>query len=57
LLKSEMARREMSYAELAERLNDERRNLTNKINRGSFEASFFLRALNAIGVSTLHLND
>jgi hypothetical protein len=57
LLKSEMARREVSYVVLAEWLGEDRRNLTNKINRASFEASFFLQCLNAIGVSTLHLDD
>jgi hypothetical protein len=52
-----MMRREVDYGELAERMGEERRNLTNKINRASFEAAFFLQALDALGVEVLRPKD
>jgi len=60
LLKSELKRRGVSYAQLAERLTamgipETERNLTNKISRGGFTAAFFIQCLAAIGVQSLHL--
>jgi hypothetical protein len=62
LLKAELKRRNLSYADLAERLSaigikENERNLSNKIARGSFSTVFFLQCMEAIGVSTIHLED
>ncbi len=61
ILKGELKRRNVSYAELAEKLaavgvKDSERNIANKIARGSFTAIFFVQCLEAIGCHTLHLN-
>jgi hypothetical protein len=62
LLKAELARRNLSYADLAEKLaaigvKDSERNISNKISRGSFTAVFFVQCLDAIGCRTVHLSD
>jgi hypothetical protein len=61
LLRSELARRQLSYADLAERLQaigvkEDPRNIKNKIGRGSFSAVFFFQCMEAIGVQNIHLN-
>jgi Domain of unknown function (DUF6471) len=61
-IRAELARRNMSYRELAERLEAigvkgmSERTISNKINRGTFSAVFFFQVMEAIGVQTLHLN-
>jgi hypothetical protein len=60
LLKSELKRRGMTYAQLAKALTEigvqeNERNLNNKISRGGFTAAFLLQCLEAIGTETLHL--
>lgn len=60
ILKSELKRRGMTYAQLAEKLtalglSDNERNLANKISRGSFTAAFFMMCMDAIGVHQLSL--
>lgn len=62
LLKAELARRNLSYADLANRLaaigiNDNEANLKNKIGRGTFSAVFFFQCMEAIGCKTIHLED
>lgn len=62
LLKAELKRRELSYADLAEKLAEigileNERNISNKIVRGSFTAIFFVQCLEAIGCRTIHLGD
>lgn len=62
LLKAELARRHLSYADLADKLaavgvKDNERNISNKIGRGSFTAVFFVQCMEAIGVKTIHLED
>lgn len=62
LLKAELKRRDLSYANLAERLavigiKDSERNISNKISRGSFTAVFFVQCMEAIGVKTIHLGE
>jgi len=61
LLKSELKKRNLSYGDLAEKLGEigiqeNERNISNKIGRGSFTAVFFIQCLEAIGARTLHLN-
>jgi Domain of unknown function (DUF6471) len=60
LLRGEMARRGVTYAQLAERLgaigvDDNERNLRNKASRGKFTAGFLLQCLTAMGVESLRL--
>jgi Domain of unknown function (DUF6471) len=61
ILKAELKRRNISYADLSEKLaaigvKDNERNIANKIARGSFTAVFFIQCLEAIGCNTIHLN-
>ncbi len=60
LLKGELKRRGITYAQLAEKLagigvNENERNLNNKIARGGFSAAFLLQCLRAIGAHSLIL--
>ncbi|WP_206759722.1 DUF6471 domain-containing protein, partial [Acinetobacter baumannii] len=60
LLRGEMARRGVTYAGLAEKLaaigvDDNERNLRNKVSRGKFTAGFLLQCLTAIGVQDMRL--
>ena len=61
LLRAEMARRSVTYAGLVERLaaigvDDNERNLRNKVSRGKFTAGFMLQCLSALGASSLRLD-
>lgn len=61
LLRAEMARRQITYKGLVERLGETgvtetEANLRNKISRGGFTASFFVQCLAAMGVSVLRLD-
>lgn len=60
LLKAELKRKGVTYAQLAEKLaamdiHENERNINNKISRGGFSAAFLLQCLDAIGSETLHL--
>lgn len=62
LLKAELARRELSYADLTSKLEaigikDNNRNISNKVARGTFTAVFFVQCLEAIGCTTLHFGE
>ena len=62
LLKSELKRRGLGYADLAEKLqavgvNDNERNISNKIARGTFTAIFFVQCLTAIGRKVIRLEE
>jgi hypothetical protein len=62
LLKAELKRRGLSYADLTVKLaeigiEDNERNVSNKIARGTFTAIFFIQCLEAIGCTTLYLGD
>lgn len=62
VLKAELKRRGMSYADLADKLaeigvKEERRNISNKIGRGKFSAVFFFQCMAVIGCKTIHLED
>ena len=61
LLKAELKRRNVSYKELAKRLeamgiHETERNINNKISRGGFTAVFFVQCLVAIGCETVRLD-
>ena len=60
ILKGELKRRGVTYAQLAEKLKERgaqenERNLANKISRGSFTAAFFMMCMDAIGVRQVSL--
>lgn len=60
-IRSEMSRRDMTFADLAERLrgigvDENERNLRNKVARGTFSALFFAQCLEAIGVRSLRID-
>lgn len=60
LLRGEMARRGVTYAQLADRLaaigvDDNERNLRNKVSRGKFTAGFLLQCLTALGADSIRL--
>lgn len=62
LLKAELKRRGVSYAQLVEKLAaigvvDSEPNIRNKMARGKFTAVFLLQCLEAIGASSLRLSD
>ncbi len=62
LLKAELKRRNVSYADLAEKLaavgvKENERNIANKIARGSFTAVFFVQCMNAIGCRVIRLDE
>jgi hypothetical protein len=62
ILRSEMVKRGVSYAELSSRLEEAGSRLSeaalrNKVSRGAFTAEFFLQALAAMGVETLRLTE
>jgi hypothetical protein len=61
IIRSELKRRELSYKDLAERMEAiglpvNERTIANKIARGGFTAAFFLQCMEAIGAHTIHLN-
>jgi hypothetical protein len=62
ILKGELKRRNLSYADLAEKLGavgvkDSERNISNRISRGTFTAVWFVQCMQAIGVKSIHLED
>ncbi len=62
ILKAELKRRNLTYADLAKRLSDagqpyDERNLRNKVARGSFTAAFLFLCLSVIGCHTVRLDD
>lgn len=62
LLKGELKRRNLSYADLTDKLRavgvkENERNISNKIARGSFTAVFFFQCMEAIGCRTIHLGE
>ena len=61
LLKGELARRGVSYEDLAIRLkkigvNQNANNIRSKINRGTFSATFMIQVLKALGCKSLDLD-
>lgn len=60
LLKGELKRRGVTYAQLAKKLaeigvHETERNLNNKISRGGFTAAFLLQCMDAIGEREIRL--
>lgn len=62
LLKAELKRRNVTYAQLVEKLAvigvvDSEPNIRNKLARGKFTAVFLVQCLEAIGATSLRLSD
>lgn len=62
ILKAELKRKSLSYADLSAKMTDmgipeSERNISNKLSRGSFMAVFFVQCLVAIGVHTVSLHE
>jgi hypothetical protein len=62
LLRGEMVKRGVSYAQLVEKLatigiRETEANLRNKISRGGFTGAFLIQCLVAMGVTSLRLED
>jgi hypothetical protein len=62
ILKAELKRRNMSYRELADRLeaigvHETERNIANKMSRGGFSAVFFVQCLAAIDCKSVAVNE
>lgn len=60
LLKGELKRRGVTYAQLVEKLalrgvQETERNLANKISRGGFTAAFLLQCLEAVGARAVNI--
>ena len=60
LLKAELKRRNVSYAQLVEKLDaigivDSEPNIRNKLSRGKFTAVFLIQCLESIGASELRI--
>lgn len=62
LLKAELKRKNVSYAQLVDRLADigvvdSEPNIRNKLSRGKFTAVFLVQCLSAIGANSIPLSD
>jgi 3-mercaptopyruvate sulfurtransferase SseA len=62
ILKAELKRRNLSYADLSAKLaeigiSETELNIKNKISRGGFSAVFFVQCLRAIGVKQVNISD
>ncbi|MFT5785194.1 MAG: hypothetical protein ACI9KK_000540 [Ascidiaceihabitans sp.] len=54
ILKSELKLKGVSYAQLAELIDDKEPNVRNKLSRGKFSAAFFIQSLEVIGSKYTH---
>ncbi|MDA3859395.1 MAG: DUF6471 domain-containing protein [Roseovarius sp.] len=55
ILKAELKRQGVTYAQLAEMIGDKEPNVRNKLSRGKFSAAFLIQSLDAIGVKDIRL--
>ena len=55
LLKAELKRKGVTYAQLAELIGEKEVNIRNKLSRGKFSAAFLIQSLVAIGQTDLRL--
>ena len=62
LLRAELAKRDLTYGQLVERLaaigvKESEQNVANKLSRGTFTAAFFVACLDAIDCRVLRLRE
>jgi lambda repressor-like predicted transcriptional regulator len=55
ILKAELKRKGVTYAQLAEMIGDKEVNIRNKLSRGKFSAAFMLQCLSVIGIQEVRL--
>ncbi|WP_299285335.1 DUF6471 domain-containing protein [uncultured Tateyamaria sp.] len=55
MLKAELKRQGVTYAQLAELIGDKEPNVRNKLSRGKFSAAYMLKCLNAVDVGELRI--
>ncbi len=55
ILKAELKRQGVTYAQLAELIGDKEPNVRNKLSRGKFSAAFFLQSLDAVGSKYMNI--
>lgn len=55
LLKAELKRKGVTYAQLAEKIGEKEVNIRNKLSRGKFSAAFLFECLDALSVEVLDL--
>lgn len=55
ILKAELKRKGVTYAQLAEMIGDKEPNVRNKLSRGKFSAAFLIQSMESIGVSEIRL--
>ena len=55
ILKAELKRKGVTYAQLADLIGDKEVNIRNKLSRGKFSAAFLLQSLAAIGLASVSL--
>ena len=55
ILKAELKRKGVTYAQLAEKIGDKEPNVRNKLSRGKFTAAFLLQCLTSVGVEKVDL--
>ena len=55
ILKAELKRKGVTYAQLADLIGDKEVNIRNKLSRGKFSAAFMLQSMAAIGISEVRL--
>ena len=56
LLKAELKRQGVTYAQLADMIDDKEVNIRNKLSRGKFSAAFLIQCLTTVGVTDLRLD-
>jgi hypothetical protein len=54
-LKAELKRKGVTYAQLADAIDEKEVNIRNKLSRGKFSAAFLFQALHAISVERIDL--
>lgn len=55
ILKSELKRQGVTYAQLAELIGDKEPNVRNKLSRGKFSAAYLMQCASAIGITEIRL--
>lgn len=55
ILKAELKRSGVTYAQLAELIGDKEPNVRNKLSRGKFSAAYLLQCAQAIGLAEIRL--
>ncbi|WP_298298311.1 DUF6471 domain-containing protein [uncultured Litoreibacter sp.] len=55
ILKAELKRQGVTYAQLAEKIGDKEPNVRNKLSRGKFSAAYMLQCMESIGLSEIRL--